>query len=392
MRVTLIHNRYAVRGGEDAVVERQVAWLSAAGHQVRCLEADNRRLQGWGQRLQAGLEAPWSAVRYGEARALLEAFGPDVSHVHNWFPQLTPAVLDAHRDLGVPLVQTLHNYRLGCAAGTYLRDGQPCTRCEGGERVHALRGRCYRASLLQTLAWERTMRAAWAGPLLGVDAFLAPSRTVAARHRAMGLPAARIHVLPHAVPDPLRGDEPSAPRAEEGALFVGRLSPEKGVDVLLEAWRGVPHPLRIVGTGPDEAALREQARDLPQVELLGALPPAEVQALMARCAFLVLPHRWLEPFGLVVLEAMACGRPVLTSDLGGPAEVVRHGGDGLLTRPGDPLALRAAALELFGRRRALEALGRTARAAYLASYTPERHVARLVELYRGLRRRLPRCA
>ena len=391
MRVVLVHNRYRIRGGEEITVQRQRASLEAAGHTVRSFEADNRRLETWAQKVWAGVRTGWSQDRYDELRALLQAFTPDVGHVHNWFPQLTPAVYQAFRDTGIPVVQTLHNYRLGCAAGTYLRKGVVCMQCRPGANNHALRARCYRGSLPLTWAWSRAMRRAWDGLLQGVDAFVAPSSTVAQRHVAMGLPPERIHVIPHAVPDPIPHGKSAPPLCPtQGALFVGRLSPEKGVDVLIDAWRDIAAPLKIVGDGPVANALRHQARANDCIEFLGPLPQAEVQRLISRSAFLVLPHRWWEPFGLVVLEAQAWGRPVITSDLGGPAEIVEPDQSGLLVPAGSPAALRAAACKLLTQPKRLAALSRGARANYLGSFTPARQELQLQQLYRRLRaQRLP---
>lgn len=390
MKIALFHNAYRTRGGEDTMVELELEALRSAGHEVSALITGNASL-GKAALLRAAWDAPWSPLGYEQCARHLLATGAEVGHVHNWFPRLSPAVYAAHRDLGVPVVQTLHNYRLGCAAGTFLREGRACHDCGGGARGAAIRHGCYRGSRLQSLVWRQTMDENWQGGVFQgqVDAYLAPSQTVAKRHIELGLPAERVHVVPNACLDPHPEGGLTRPSPAGGALFVGRLSAEKGVDVLLEAWRGARGRLELIGEGPERAALERLAEASPGARLRGALPYAETLAAIQAAGVVVLPHRWEEPFGMVVIEAMACGRPVIASELGGPAELIRSGVDGLLVPPGDPGALREALEGLLADPARLAAMGAAARARYEERYRPEAHQARLLRVFRSLRR-LPR--
>ena len=387
MRIALFHNRYRHHGGEDTVVDLQEQSLRQAGHEVSALILRNDELRGLGA-ARAALEVAWSQSGYQQALEHLLRTRAEVGHVHNWFPRFSPSIYAAHRDAGVPVVQTLHNYRLGCAAGTYLREGQACFDCRGGERRAALRRGCYRGSRLGSAAWLHTVGRGWReGTFAQVDAYVAPSETVKREHVQLGLPAEKIHVIPHACRDPSPQGLSEA-RPEQGAVFLGRLSPEKGADVLIDAWRGLeaPGPLHLLGEGPERARLEERARGAAGVRFLGQRPPLAAQAAIAQAGVVVLPHRWLEPFGMVVIEAFAAGRPVIATRRGGPAELIRDGVDGLLVPEDDPAALRDALRSLLSSPRRLAAMGRAARARYEAQHQPERHERRLRQLYRSLTR------
>jgi glycosyltransferase involved in cell wall biosynthesis len=378
VRISLFHNTYRTRGGEDTVVDLQAQALAAHGHQVSRREVHNRDLKGLGA-VRAAWNADWSLQAYEETVKELLRTRAEVGHIHNWFPLLSPSVYSAHQDLGIPVVQTLHNYRLGCAKGTYLREGQACFSCRDGDRHAAIRNRCYRDSRLQTAVWMRAVRSARSPEsIAAVDAFVAPSEVVRREHLLLGLPAGRVHVIPHACADPFPAGAPPAPG--EGAVFVGRLSPEKGVDVLLEAWKGLDLRLDVIGAGPQEVQASSSVR--PR----GALSPQDVQAAILAAGVLVLPHRWEEPFGMVVIEAFACGRPVIASNLGGPSELIQDGVDGVLVPPGDAGALRVAVRELLQDPERLRAMGAAARARYEREFRPQVQVRRLVRLYRQLRR------
>jgi len=395
VRIAILHNVYGIRGGEERTVEFEHALLEAAGHDVHRYEVRNEDvLRGWNPAaLGAALRAPWNRESYRRVRRWLEECRPDVMHVHNWFPLLSPSVYAAGRDLGIPVVQTLHNYRLGCASGLLLRDGRVCELCIKGNRRPAMRHGCYRGSSIQTSVWAKVMQRGWSREVFSslVDAYIAPSRIVAEKHVEMGLPADRVHVIQHACDDPFAGKE-TRPTGS-GAIFVGRLMREKGVDTLIRAWRGIDHPLKIVGTGTEENEFQELASDLPQVKFLGFREHDEVLRLIGDSAFLIFPSRWLEPFGLGMIEAMAGARPVVATRIGAAAELVEDGVNGLLVPPDNPRRLAEAAGRLLQDPGLCRGMGRSARRRYLDRFTPEIHRDALVRLYeRTIRARLERTA
>lgn len=372
MRVGLFHNRYIQRGGEDIAFDFEVDLLSKAGHRVEVFSVDNREEIGTSAAaaLRAGLRARWNPATVRRVEAFLSGRALDVAHVHNFFPLLSPSLHATLRARRVPVVQTLHNYRLLCANGLMLRAGHICEDCVARGPWNAVRHACYRGSRLQTAVWSEMTalhrrRGTWRDC---VDLFTAPSAFARAKLLEAGIPAQRLSVLPLPVADP----GPPRPIDREGALFVGRLSVEKGVDLLLQAWRRLDgYPLCIVGAGPEEARLRALARDLSGVRFAGRLPHDRVLAAMAEASFVVLPSRWHETFGLSAVEAMACGRAVVVPHPTALSDLVESGRNGLRFAIGDVECLARACRKLAGDGALARELGELARAHYEERFTPD---------------------
>jgi glycosyltransferase involved in cell wall biosynthesis len=381
VRVGIFHNRYVWRGGEDAVVAQEAELLRKAGTLVHVFTVDNREAglgAPWG-RLRAGLRVRWSGAAARRVAAFVAAHPIDVAHVHNFFPLLTPAVHEQLHALGIPLVQTLHNYRLFCANGAFLRAGRPCEDCVSAGPWNAVRHACYRGSRLQTAAWAAATAHERRRDVLArcVALFVATSAFARERLVAAGLPAEKVVVKPNPVADP---GEPAV--GGRGALYVGRLSPEKGVRLLLEAWRELEgRPLEIVGAGPEEPELRRLAASIPGVSFAGALAPAAVQERLRAALFLVAPSLCYENFPLAVAEAMAAGKPAVASHPTAMTELVEPGRTGLLFARGDAHALAQACRRLFDDPARAQAMGREARARYEDELAPERSTQRLLDLY-----------
>lgn len=328
VKVLVFHNFYRSTrpSGENAAVLQDVALMSEAGHEVLLARKDSDAALSGGLAgaVRAAASAVYAVGSRAEAAELARSTGADVAHVHNMYPLWSPSVLDGLRDAGVPRVQVLHNYRLSCIIASHMLDGAPCYRCMGRRvptpgAVH----RCY-GSVAGSLAMT-VSRAVNTPRLLGSEWYLAVSDTVRRRAVEHGVPADRISVKPEFVSD----QAPSAPdRAGAPYLaFVGRLDVNKGVRVLLEAFelyraRGGPLELRIAGSGPLEAETADAAARIGGVEVLGRVAPERALAVMAGARAVTSPALWEEPFGLTVLEAWREGRPIIVSDLGGPADMV----------------------------------------------------------------------
>lgn len=384
MRILILHNRYQLSGGEDRVVEAERALLEAAGHPTGLLEAHNQTLTGPVGKARAALNALYSVPSRQRVRAEIRRFGPDVVHVHNFFPLLSPSVYDACAEAAVPVVQTLHNYRLFCSNAVLFRAGAPCEDCLGKALPWAgvWRG-CYHGSRRQSLAVAlmiaaHRLRATWQRRVAAFIVLTHFQRDLMVR---AGLPGERLHVKPHFLEDP--GPEERSPGAY--ALFVGRLSEEKGLSTLLEAYRsyGVDLPLKVVGEGAQRAELEALASNLPQVEFLGPRPHREVLALMRAARLLVFPSTCYETFGLAVIEAFALGRPVIASRLGGMPELLADGERGWLVPPGDPAAWARALAEAAGDEEGLALRGTAGRRAYEAHYGPAQNLRMLLEIYQA---------
>jgi len=381
MKILLLHNSYHFRGGEDIAVEQEHALLREHGHDVRLLLEHNDSFSGVAGAVSAAFSAVYSARSRRRVAEELRAFRPDVVHVHNFFPLLSPSVYLACREAGVPVLQTLHNYRLICPGANLFRDGRPCEDCVGRSVPWpgVLHG-CYRGSRAGTVAVAamagiHTALNTWSH---AVDAYIA--LTEFARHKliAGGLPAEKFHVKPNFVtPDPGAG-----PGDGGYALYVGRLSEEKGIDVLLEAWKLLETkiPLVIVGEGPIASKVASTARTIG-ADYRGPLSRAEVAGCMRRASLLVFPSVCYETFSLVTAEALACGLPVLTSNAGSAAELIDNGRTGLHFRSGDAKDLAAKTESLWRDQQALGRMRKEARAEYEAKYTAEQNCRMLMNIY-----------
>ncbi len=379
MKTLLVHTHYQQPGGEDAVFRAEMALLREHGHEVIAVTPHNRELEGMPPWRQAAVTV-WNQEMCRRLRNLIRKERPDVVHVHNTFPLASPAVIHAVKAERVPVVMTLHNYRLLCSAAIFFRDGRVCEDCLGKSVpwpgvVHGCwRGRAPTAVVAGMLTLHRLM-----GTWAKVDQFIALTEFARQKFILAGLPAERIAVKPNFVhPDPGPGEGRGG-----YALFVGRLSPEKGVKTLLEAWKrlGGRVPLKVVGDGPLAAEANRAAEKLPGVAWLGRRAREEVVALMGEAAFLVFPSECYEGFPMVIAEAFARGLPVLATRLGSHGSLVADGRTGLLFRPGDPLDLAQKVEWLLDHPEKLARMRREARAEYEAKYTAERNYQMLMEIY-----------
>ena len=353
------------------MVADEARLLREAGHEVHVFEASVR---GELDALRAAPGAIWDPGRAAAIRRLVRRHRPEVVHVHNLLPALSPAVIRAAAAEGVPVVMTLHNFRLMCLPATFLRDGRICEDCAGRLPWPGVVHGCYRGSRAQSavlatsLALHRRL-----GTFERVRRFLAVSAFVRDKYIAAGFDPARIAVKPNfAWPGPRR----------EGPgrffLFLGRLSLEKGVATLLAAWREDLGRLVVVGDGPEGPRLRRLAPS--GVEFVGTVPPEDARRFVADARAVLVPSIWYEAFPRVVVEAYAAGVPVVASRIGALPEVVEDGVTGLLVEPGDP-ASWAAAVERLCDDRLSEGLGEGAYRAWAVRYTPEANLKQLEEIY-----------
>jgi glycosyltransferase involved in cell wall biosynthesis len=376
-RVLIVHNYYQQAGGEDSVVASEKALLLEHGHEVTQYSVDNSGIASFTDKVHAFLGVTYSREARDAFARELSTVRPDIVHVHNFFPLLTTSIYDACQAAGVPVVQTLHNFRIACAGVYLLRDGKLCEKCLGGNPYWGVVHRCYRGSAVGSLAVARMIdanqrRGTWSTK---VDCFIALTESAKERFVRAGVPAGRIVVKPNFASDP--GELAPAPR--HGALFVGRLSPEKGVRELIEAWQAVGYPLRVVGDGPLAAELR--ARAPANVTFLGRISSSEVRREMTAAAMLIMCSIGLEGFPVVLAEAFALGLPAIVSDFGAPRDIVRHGESGLHVPAGDTKALAQAVTELHQDPVKLESFGKAARQDYLSKYAPSINYDQLLAVY-----------
>lgn len=383
MRILTLHNRYRIRGGEDESAESEVMLMRQHGHEVFEEIEDNRSLAD-SDRWRVGRQALWNHKAYQQVRSLIRSFKPHLVKIHNFFPLLSPSVIYATVAEGVPVVQALHNFRLLCPGAGLFRDGRVCEECLGRRFPWpGLLHGCYRQSRAATaaVAGMSTFHRA-TGTWNRVNLFVTPSHFARKKFEEAGLPAERIRVKPNFLAcDPQGGGRPNG-----YAVFAGRLAPEKGLQMLIAAWRMLkdPMPLKVVGHGPLFEDLTRQAIGCPGIEFIGFRTIDEVLELMGGAHFSVVPSEWPEVFGRVVIESFAKGTPVIASNIGALPELVDHGRTGLLFRPGDPEDL-AAKIDWFLSHPAEAArMRREARAEFLAKYTAERNYQMLMEIYESV--------
>jgi len=385
MRILIAHSRYrsAAPSGENNVVDSDVALLSRAGHDVTLWERRSDEIAQWPLARRAGvpIRSIYDTEVRRSLRARLAVERPDVVHVHNTFPLLSRSVLDACRDAGVPVVATLHNYKLLCAGGDFFRDSRPCHACADGSVTAALRHRCYRDSLPATgtaVAGLVGGRATWRRE---PAAYLFLSAAQRDLMRGLGLPPERTFVKHNWVAPPAE----AAPRTRAGVVHLGRLDAAKGARFLMAAWDRVTEPearLTVVGGGALEGDVRAWAAGRPEVRMPGHLPPDEARAALSSSLAAVIASQWEETFGLVAVEAMAAGVAPIAPARGSFPELVTDGVDGVLYDPENPGDLAHRIEEVIRHPERYRALGRAAAATYRARFTPEVGLRRLLETYR----------
>ena len=390
MKILIVHNFYGsvAPSGENQVFEAERDLLIRRGHEVKTYTRHSDEIRRWGAlgTLQGALATPWNPFAAGKLRRLLELEQPDVMHVHNTFPLLSPAIFHAIES-EVALVLTLHNYRLFCPAAIPIRRSKACTECiDIRSAWPSLRYGCYRVSRFATLPLAvsvglHRILGTWKNK---IDAFITLSDFQRKIMVAAGLPENKVHVKPNFYPG-----LPVAPpwkEREDYAVFAGRISEEKGVENLIRAWikwGDCAPELRILGDGP----LREKLAGLADAQLKvrirfhGQIESDRAQNEIARARLLVLPSVCFEGFPMVVREAFAFGTPVAVSDIGPLPDIVKHGESGVVFKPGNPESLKDEVRKAWETPGMLERLGEGARAAFLKEYTEDVNYKRLMEIY-----------
>ena len=380
MRILAVHSFYQQLGGEDLSFAAECDLLERNGHEVERFTLDNNVLSNMSA-LRAGMVTFWNPLVGRLVRDVIRRHRPDVMHCTNLFPTISPSCYWAAAREGVPIVQALRNYRLLCPAATLFRDGAPCERCISKRfAIDAIRFGCYRGSrAASAVTAASTLMHRAIGSWDRVHVFYTLTRFARQKFVEAGFAPERILVKPNFLePDPGAGDG-----ADGGVIFVGRLSPEKGLDTLLKAWGRISGniSLRIVGDGPLAGEVARAAASDPRIEWVGALPPAQTLELIRRARCLVMPSNWYETFGRTIMEAFACGTPVIASDLGAMAELVEHGRTGLLYTAGDPEALAATVQRFWDSPAQGSAMGVAARSLYLREFTGSANYTMLMALY-----------
>lgn len=384
--VLAVHNFYrsANPSGENAVFEAETELLRSRGHKVceYVRRSDDLSRVPLHDRIAALSQVAWSRKSYREIKEYVVSVGPEIAHFHNIFPLVSASALRACREAGLPVVQTLHNYRPICLNGLLFRGGNNCEDCVSHwfpfpGIVH----RCYRNSLPYSAvaAATQVVQKQWRIWSTDVDLFIAPSDHLRQKYIAAGFDGRRIVIKPHFVEElPL-----SDGGRRDYVLFVGRLSTEKGLHTLIKAWRQLREiPLLVIGSGPEERKIRQEAQGLNKVTFLGSLDRQVVRQYMQGARFMVLPSECGETFSMAVLEAFASGTAVIASGLGALPELITDGYNGLLFEAKDPEDLTCKVAWLWSHPREAASFGRAARSVYETRFTPDRNYRQLLDVYK----------
>ena len=389
MKILLAHNRYrsAAPSGENRVVDQEGEALAALGHEVLRFERHSDDIEHWSKAKKAALPARviWSREVHRDLSAALRDVRPDVVHVHNTFPLLSPAVLYASRDARVPVVTTIHNYKLACANGEFFREGAICHDCAHGRPSQAVRHGCYRgshAASFPVVLGASVHRQAWRTL---VSAYIFISASQRDLLGGVGLPPDRAFVRHNLIPLQSRPAGEPTPTV----VYAGRLDAAKGLRLLMAAWDHYrseyqDEGLRLViaGGGPLAGEVADWASSRPSVEMAGQLSNDKCAELISCARAVLLPSAWEETFGLVAVEAMAAGVAPIAAGHGSFVELITPGIDGVLFRPGDPAALAVAIAEAGTDPERYKTYGDQARKTYEARFDPHDNLEQLLKIYR----------
>ena len=382
LRILIVRSRSKQAGGMQLSSESELKLLRDHGHEVHEMVRNNQDSETYSLSEKTRLRVEVGLNRRGlrEVRQILGDLKVDIVHARNLFRMFSPSIHTAARRASAATLQDLRDHRYFCLSSNLIRGGRICEDCLGKLAWRGVLRACWRDSRLRSaFVWNIQLQS-WRS-VRDVSAFIAQSEYSKGVAIRGGLPPDRVYVRGNYLPDPLPAGVGSGPRS--GAIFVGRLVPEKGVRTLVRAWERLPLdvPLTVLGDGPLRGAVESAARGMP-IRFAGWVPHAHVLEHFRQAVCLVMPAEWHEPFGRTMMEALACGTPVIASRHGTMAELVEDGRTGWLFEPGNPDSLARAVTEAFSDPEECARRGREARMEYEKRYTPEVSYRRLTDIYR----------
>lgn len=387
MKILIIHNDYQIQGGETAVVNAEIDLLTRAGHDVRFYQRNNSEINRFGipQKLSFFPNAIYSSFSYKEIRKIIKNEKPDIAHIHNVFPLISPSVYKALHDDHIPIVQTIHNVRFLCPNGLFYTHGKICERCKFGNTSYAVSLKCYRNSYTLSFLYAISigLNRRWRVFNL-IDRFIA--LTEFSKNKFIEAKLTEPHKI-SILGNYLHSPAPPPPCIDSRNSYIaylGRLSEEKGIPTLIRAIAlNNEIKLKVAGTGPDRENLQKLVRDLgsDQVKFVGHLTGNAKWDFLRNAMCTVVPSNWFETFPLVALESMAVGTPVIASNLGGLPYIIEDGKTGLLFAPGDHLDLANKISQLVNDLERTRMMGEECVKTINEKYTEEVHYRKLMEIY-----------
>jgi glycosyltransferase involved in cell wall biosynthesis len=389
MKILQAHNIYQQAGGEDVVVEAEKQLLEDHGHDVVQYIRHNNAIKQPAQKIRLLFSAHYSRRSRKDFGNWLRTEKPDIVHVHNFFPLITPAIFDACRYFEVPAVLTLHNYRIIYPNGLLMHNGQIDERPLHKSAYSCVKDKVYRDSLLQTAVVAHMIEYhkrnnTWNSKVDGLITFTNFSKSKFVEY---GIKPEKLSIKPNFIQDqPNIAKLNHEARHHEFYVFVGRVSKEKGVETLIDTWQKLPDkiPLVIIGDGPQAASLREKSRSNPNIIWKGYQKKDITLAYIKQAKALLFPSVWYEGFPMTILEAFSLSTPVISTNIGSQAEIISDGYDGMHFKVGNAEDL-AAKIKLIEEEPGLpKNLGDNARRTYLSKYTPDINYQILQGIYESV--------
>lgn len=382
LKILLIHNQYQHRGGEDTVFESELKLLQKNGETVETLIFNNDQIKSVADKVKFGLYSFYNPDSSRLLKDKINVYNPDVIHVHNFFPIASPSLFYVANDKNIPIVMTLHNYRLLCPNAMFFREGKVCEDCI--TKSFALDGvihGCYRDSKLQTLflatmTWFHKKNGTWQNR---IDKYIALTDFAKNKflNSSLKLSASKIEIKPNFVVD--NGFELEK---EEYCLFVGRLSKEKGIDILLHAFQSSTRKLMIIGTGPMLETVEEYSKKYDNIEYLGFQSIDFIISKLKKAKALIFTSISYEGMPMTILESFSTGTPVICGDIGGPSEIIDQERTGLVYKAGDSMELQSKIEKLYDEPEHYTALCKNARKEFEEKYSEERNYTQLISIYK----------
>lgn len=381
MKILIAHNYYQRTGGEDVVVEGECKLLQAKNNKIIFYKRENKEINHFptSNKLSMLWQTSWSKRTYSEVSKIIKENKPDICHVHNMFPLITPSIYYACDDNKVPVVQTIHNYRFFCANGFFFRDNHICEECLNRSTFHSVQYGCYRNSRIQTYSVARMQErikkeGIWTDK---INALICPTEFVYNKFIEGHFPKEKLFIKSNFIFD--------VPKPEyiEGNyfLYAGRLDYVKGINTLSLALKNLDGlNVKIIGEGAEIYRLRGNLN----LEILGNKTHEEAISYIRNCIAVVCPSIWYETFALTIIEAFASGKPVIASRLGAMQELIEDGKTGLLFEPGDHEDLKRKIVWANENKDVIKQMGMKARRVFEEKYTAETNYIKLMAIYKKL--------
>ena len=386
MKILLVHNNYGnyATGGEKNVMLAESKLLKDNGHDIVIYECTNNEnvFNQKGHKLKSFYYSTWNPFAYRKLKALIKQHKPDIMHVHNYWYQLSPSIFKAAYDNNVPSVITLHNYRLLCPGVLFLRNGKPCEDCMTKNPIRSIFFRCHSNSLLKSFLSYRLFQKTKKNDYFStfITGYIALTDFAKSKFIQGGIKESQLRVKPNFIPSKAIVPSDSFPNLPENyALYVGRISDEKGIENLCNVWDDIDYPLVVIGSG--DSILEEKLKANKRIVFLGKKNSSEVFSCLKACSFLVFPSIWYEGFPLTIIEAFSMGKPVIATDLGARNEVVIHEKTGLLFDYKNMADFKANILRMIEDEALRNQMGLNAQRKFEDEYSEKTNLNQLISIY-----------